>query len=94
MVSELKEFYSIQIRDIQENPSRLRIVFENYCFLREPIKNREKLHFGKVFCRVNKGYFETSMRVLLGDKIKKIEMNFIQNNAENDVCIEELIFYR
>jgi len=93
LMDELKEYYSIQIRDIEQYDDRYRIIIENHCFLRKPIKNREKLKFGKAFCRINKGYFETAFQKLLGDKMKKIEINFIDNDAENDVCIEELNFY-
>ncbi|MFX0141809.1 MAG: hypothetical protein ACFFDN_49690 [Candidatus Hodarchaeota archaeon] len=93
LMNELKEFYSLRIREIQTSSEKIRIIIENYCFLREPIKNREKLKFGKAFCRINKGYFETAFKILLGNKIKKIEINFLENDAERDVCIEELNFY-
>ncbi|MFW9989137.1 MAG: hypothetical protein ACFFC3_10810 [Candidatus Odinarchaeota archaeon] len=93
LMNELKEFYSLQIREIQEEPGKVRIIIENYCFLRETIKNRAKLKFGKAFCRINKGYFETAFRKLLGNKIKKIEINYLENDDQKDLCIEELIFY-
>ncbi|UCD02059.1 MAG: hypothetical protein JSV23_03290 [Promethearchaeota archaeon] len=93
LMNELKEFYSLRIREIQTSKEKIRIIIENYCFLREPIKNREKLKFGKTFCRINKGYFETVFKILLGNKIKKIEINFLENDEERDVCIEELNFY-
>ena len=93
LIDELKEYYSIQVRDIEQYEDRYRIIIENYCFLREPIKHREKLKFGKALCRVNKAYFETAFQKLLGNKIKKIEINFLENDAEKDVCVEELNFY-
>jgi hypothetical protein len=93
LMNELREFYSLRIREIQTSMEKIRIIIENYCFLRQPIKNREKLKFGKAFCRINKGYFETAFKILLGNKIKKIEINFIENDEEKDVCIEELNFY-
>lgn len=93
LMNELKEFYSLRIREIQKSTEKIRIIIENYCFLREPIKNREKLKFGKAFCRINKGYFETAFKILLGNKIKKIEINFLENDEERDLCIEELNFY-
>ncbi|MFW9895779.1 MAG: hypothetical protein ACFFD7_08240 [Candidatus Thorarchaeota archaeon] len=93
LMDELKEYYSIQIRDIEQLDDRYRFVIENHCFLRSPIKNREKLKFGKALCRVNKGYFETAFQKLLGNKIKKIEINFLENDEEKDVCVEELNFY-
>lgn len=93
LMNELKEFFSLRIREIQKSTEKIRIIIENYCFLREPIKNRERLKFGKAFCRINKGYFETVFRILLGNKIKKIEINFLENDEERDVCIEELNFY-
>ncbi len=94
LMKELKEFYSIQIREIERNEEKIRIEIENHCFLRDPFKDREKLQFGKVFCRINKGYFETAFKQLLGNHIKKVEINFIKNDPENDVCIEELIFHK
>ncbi|MFW9874237.1 MAG: hypothetical protein ACFFG0_14120 [Candidatus Thorarchaeota archaeon] len=93
LMDELKEFYSIQIRDIEQYKDRLRIIIENHCFLRPSISHREKLNYGKAFCRINKGYFETAFQKLLGNKIKKIEINFLKNDAEKDVCVEELNFY-
>lgn len=94
LMKELKEFYSIQIREIERNEEKIRIEIENHCFLRDPFKEREKLQFGKAFCRVNKGYFETAFKQLLGNHIKKVEINFIKNDPENDVCIEELVFHK
>jgi len=93
LTDELKDFYSIQIRDIEQFDDRYRIVIENHCFLRKTIKNREKLKFGKALCRINKGYFETAFKKLLGNKIKKVEINFLENDAEKDACVEELNFY-
>ncbi len=93
LMDELKEFYSIQVRDIEQYEDRYRVIIENHCFLRKPISHREKLDYGKAFCRVNKGYFETAFQKLLGDNVKKIEINFLENDTEKDVCIEELIFY-
>ncbi len=57
------------------------------------ITNLEKLQPGKAFCRVNKGYFETAFRKLLGNKVKKIEINFLKDEPEKNMCVEELIFY-
>lgn len=93
LMDELKEYYSVQIRDIEQYADRYRIIIENHCFLRQSIKNRERLDYGKTFCRVNKGYFETAFQKLLGNKIKKVEINFLENDVEKDVCIEELTFF-
>ena len=93
LMDELKEFYSIQIRDIERLDDRYRIILENHCFLRKPIKNREKLKFGKAFCRINKGYFETALQSLIGSKYRRIEINFLENDDEKDACVEELNFY-
>jgi len=93
LLKELKDFYSIQVREIEQNDNMLRLIIENRCFLRESIKNREKLNFGKAFCRVNKGYFEKAFKILIGNKLKKIEINFIENDPLKDICIEELKFF-
>jgi len=92
LLGELKEFYSVQIRDIEVADNKKRIIFENRCFLREPIKHRERLKHGKSLCRINKGYFEAAFKELIGDKIKNIDINFLRNDEEKDVCVEELIF--
>ncbi|MFX1464721.1 MAG: hypothetical protein ACFFBF_17020 [Promethearchaeota archaeon] len=94
LMDELKEFYSIKIRNIEQYEDKIRIVIENHCFLRKPISHREKLKYGKAFCRINKGYFETAFQKLLGKKIRKIEINFLENDAMKDVCVEELNFYK
>lgn len=94
LLNELKEYYSITVRNVEEFDDRIQLVIENYCFLREPIKHRVTMQFGKAFCRVNKGYFETALKNLLGNKIKKIEIKFLSSDEEKDVCIEELTFYK
>lgn len=93
LMTELKDFYSLQIREVQEYQDHLKVIIENYCFLRAPYSHREKLKPGKAFCRINKGYFETAFIKLLGDKLKKVEINFLHDDLENDVCIEEINFY-
>jgi len=94
LIDELREFYSIQIRTIEEDDKKVRFVIENHCFLRGSIKRRSKLGYGKAFCRVNKGYFETALRKMLGHNIIKIDINFLENDEEKDACIEELVFYK
>jgi len=94
LLNELKEYYSIIVRDIEDHEDMIRIIIENHCFLREPIKHRKTMQFGKAFCRINKGYFETAFKKLLGNKIQKIEINFLHSNDEKDVCVEELNFYK
>ena len=71
----------------------IRFIIENRCFLREPIKNREKLKPGKAFCRINKGYFEAALLDLIGDNIKKVEINYLKSDEVKDTCVEELVFY-
>ncbi|TFG27740.1 MAG: hypothetical protein EU532_06790 [Promethearchaeota archaeon] len=93
LLNELKDFYSIQVKKIETKDNMVKFIIENRCFLREPIKHREKLSFGKAFCRVNKGYFENAFKMLLGDKLKNIEINFLENDPIKDVCVEELKFF-
>ncbi len=93
LLNETKDFYSINVLDVEKTDEYIKLIFENHCFLRKIIKRREKLDFGKAFCRVNKGYFETAFKNLIGNQIKKVEMRFIENNMEKDVCVEEITFY-
>ncbi|MHA1150517.1 MAG: hypothetical protein ACTSR8_20045 [Promethearchaeota archaeon] len=93
LFNELRDYYSIQIRDIEQNGNKIRFVIENRCFLRDSIKTREKLKFGKAFCRINKGYFETAFKNMLGDTLEKIDISYLHNDDEKDVCVEELVFY-
>jgi hypothetical protein len=93
LMLELKNFYSLQIREVQEYQDSFKIIIENYCFLRDPYSHREKLEPGKAFCRINKGYFETAFRKLLGDKLKNVEVNFLHNDVDKNVCVEEIVFY-
>ncbi len=93
LLIELKDYYSVQIRDIEELDDKVRVIIENRCFLRETIKHREKLKFGKAFCRINKGYFEEAFEILVGNGIKNIEINFLENDEVNDLCVEEVNFY-
>ena len=94
LMKELKEFYSMKINQVEDDDQKIRFLINNHCFIRESIKHREKLEFGKALCRVNKGYFETALKNLAGNKIKKVEINFLENDEENDACLEEVIFYK
>ena len=91
LLEELRDYYSVQIKDVEISKDKIRLIIENRCFLRDPIKDRERLKYGKAFCRINKGYFETAFTDLT--KIKKVDINFLENDDEKDVCIEELVFY-
>ena len=93
LLLEIKDFYSIKVQDIELSKDKVKIVIENHCFLRKPIKSRKTLEFGKSFCRVNKGYFETAFKMLVGKEIVKVDMMFIENDEEKDACIEEITFY-
>ena len=94
LIKELPRFYSVRLRDIKEDNEKISLIIENRCFLREPIKNREKLKPGKALCRINKGYFEVALKSLLGKKIKNVEINFLEDDVDNDLCVEELNFYK
>ena len=94
LLKELKDFYSIKVRNIEiygENSVRLTI--ENRCFLRESIKNRDRMQFGKAFCRVNKGYFEQALKFLVGKKLLDVDIKFLYNDEDKDVCVEQLEFH-
>jgi hypothetical protein len=94
LFKELSNYYSIQVRDLQEDDEKIKLIIENHCFLREPIKNRANLKHGKAFCRVNKGYVETALKNLIGDKISGLEIKFLYNDDYKDACVEELLFYK
>ena len=91
LLEELKEYYSVKIKSVENLGEKVRILIENHCFLRSSFKNRKKLSYGSAFCRINKGYFEVAFQELTN--IKKVDINFLENDDKNDVCIEELIFY-
>ncbi len=94
LLGELKEFYSVQITNVEEDEKKIRFVIFNKCFLRDSYKHRKRLKPGKAFCRVNKGYFEKALKEMLGETVKKIEINFLDDNVEKDVCEEEIIFFK
>lgn len=94
LMKELKDFYSLKVRSVEEDHKKVRFIIENNCFLRGPIENRAKLKHGKALCRINKGYFETAFKFLLSDKIRKVEINFLENDEKKDTCIEEVVFYK
>ena len=91
LLEELKDYYSVEIKSVENLGETVRILIENRCFLRGTFKSRKKLSYGSAFCRINKGYFETALMIMTN--IKKVDINFIENNQEKDVCIEEFIFY-
>jgi len=93
LLKQLKDYYCIQVKEIERGEDKIRLVIENRCFLRETIMNREKLKPGKAFCRIPKGYFETAFKKLIGKKIQNVDINFLKNDEERDLCIEEIIFY-
>lgn len=94
LFKELTDFYSIQVKDVEEDDEKVRYIISNYCFLREPISHREKLKPGKALCRINKAYFEVAFKKMLGNKVKNVEINFLRNDEENNVCIEEVLFIK
>ena len=94
LLGELKEFYSVQITKVEEDEEKIRFIIENKCFLRDSYKIRKRLKPGKAFCRVNKGYFEKALKEMLGETIKSVEINFLDDNVEKDICEEEIIFYK
>ena len=91
LLESLKDFYSIKIQKIETTNNKIRIIIENYCFLRDPFRNKKHLRYGSAICRINKGYFEKAFQELTN--IKNVDINFLENDEEKDVCIEELIFY-
>ena len=91
---ELKIFYSVEVRDIEEDDEKLKITIKNRCFLREPLSHRPTLRPGKAFCRINKAYFEIALKKMIGNKVKKVDINFIEDDPENDCCIETVEFYK
>ena len=91
---ELGDYYSIKIRELYEDDEKIKLIIENHCFLRNPIKNRSRLKHGKSFCRVNKGYVETALKKLMGDKISGLDIKFISSDDLIDACIEELVIYK
>jgi len=93
LLKELKDSYCIQVRSIERTDEKIKLLIENHCFIREAIKHRAKLKPGKAFCRIPKGYFETAFKSLIGSKIKNVDINFLEDDTENDYCIEELVFY-
>jgi len=94
LFKELGDYYSIKIRELYEDDEKIKLIIENHCFLRNPIKNRSKLKHGKAFCRVNKGYVETALKKLMGDKISGLDIKFLYNDELKDACIEELVIYK
>ena len=66
------------------------IEFYNRCFYRDIINNRPNLKVGGPLCRVNKGYFETSLNKLCG---YKTDIGFIHNDEEKKACKEVLTLY-
>lgn len=93
LLKELKSSYCIQVKSIERDDEKIRLVIENHCFIRDAIKKRDKLKPGKAFCRIPKGYFETAFKKLIGSKVKNVDINFLENLKEKDVCLEELVFY-
>lgn len=94
LFTELRDYYSIKVRELYEDDEKIKLIIENHCFLRKPIKNRNSLKHGKAFCRVNKGYVETALKKLMGDKILGLDIKFLSNDDSKDACIEELVIYK
>lgn len=94
LLNDLRDYYSISVKKIEEDDDKIRLLIENHCFLRKPIKHRKDMKFGSAICRVNKGYFESAFKSLLGNKIKKTEIKFLFNDEVKNACIEEINFYK
>lgn len=94
LFSETKKFFNIQVVQVdslQSNGGALVVAMKNHCFLRDIIKHRPDLEMGGPLCRINKGYLETALKLLLGGK--KVELARTGDEPASDMCQETLRFF-
>ncbi len=94
LFAETKKFFSVQVVQVdtvQQNGGVLTVTMKNHCFLRDVIKHRPGLEMGGPLCRINKGYLETALKLLLGGK--KVELTRTGDDPASDMCQETLRFF-
>ncbi len=94
LFAETKTFYNVQVvqaDNLPQNGGALIVTIKNHCFLRDVIKHRPGLEMGGPLCRINKGYLETALKLLMGGK--KVELMRTGDDAATDMCIETLRFF-
>lgn len=89
---EVKDFFSVQVKRIEEDEEYIKIYLQNHCFLRDAMNKRKGLVPGKTLCRINKGYFEVALYNLVKIKYKKVDMSLVENDEGANCCIECLTF--
>jgi predicted hydrocarbon binding protein len=93
LLKETKKFFNVvivKVDDQAQNGAEVLMTINNHCFLRNLIKNRPGIEMGGPLCRINKGYFETALKMLTG---KKIELARIGHDVISDMCQESLRFF-
>lgn len=93
ILKKTEDYYSVKVKDIKiENHNqefdKIVITIQNRCFYRESIQKSDRIKIGKALCRINKGFFESACKKLTGFKC---DIDFIENDEENDACIESLV---
>ncbi|MFX0100279.1 MAG: hypothetical protein ACFFCS_11910 [Candidatus Hodarchaeota archaeon] len=89
---EVKGFFCVEVKNIEEDENYIRIYLKNHCFFRDAMNNRAGLVPGKMLCRINKGYFEFALLNLVKPVYNKVDMSLVENDEANDCCIECLSF--
>ncbi len=94
LFTETKKYFNVEIvkvDNIQQNGTDVIVTMKNHCFLRDVIKHRSGLEMGGPLCRINKGYLEAALKLLLGEK--KVELTRTGDDPGADMCLETLRFF-
>ena len=87
----LKSYFKVMVKRIEQDGETVSITFTNHCFLRAAIKDRPDLQAGGRLCRITKGYIESALATLLAGGYQKIDVAFMENDMENDCCLERVV---
>lgn len=90
----VRSYFKVMVKEIKQDEHGMSITFTNHCFLRNIIKDREKLRAGGRLCRITKGYIESAMDTLLKGGDQKVEVGFVENDEDGDCCLEKLTITR
>ncbi|MHA1341653.1 MAG: hypothetical protein ACTSRZ_17120 [Promethearchaeota archaeon] len=98
LLNENRDYYNVYVLNVSEELTevygkkykKLTFFIRNKCFFRESLKKRSRLKIGGPLCRINKAYFEVAFKKLTG---LKNEISFVQNDEDNDVCLETVAFF-
>jgi predicted hydrocarbon binding protein len=89
LMSRLKGYYQFQIENVDEENNQTILIARIKCYMEELYKHRTDLIKGGPLCRINKGYFESALKIMTG---KKVLVDQTAAGSEDEMCKLKIVF--